>query len=108
MDEDKKKNETVEQQPAAAQKPQTKKREVAKKPKTLIYAGPNLSGGILSQYTTFRGELPKHVVALQEKYEGFDKLFVEPADLRFFEQKAKQPGTAQYRAYQNVLKGGNN
>lgn len=104
------KNEAVEQQAAAPKQPQqqqqTKKREVAKKPQTLVYAGPNLPGGILSQYTTFRGELPQHVVTLQEKYEGFDKLFVEPSGLRAFEQKAMQAGTSQHRAYQNALKGG--
>jgi len=90
------------------EKPQEKKKDApkSKKPQTLIYVGPNLQGGVLSQYTTFRGGLPEHIEALKEKYEGFDKLFVEPAALTAFEQKVKQVGTVQYQAYQNALQGG--
>ncbi|MCM3632935.1 hypothetical protein [Paenibacillus camelliae] len=104
MASEEKKEEVAQQQTT---KPQAKKKDAVTKLKTLIYAGPNLAGGVLAKYTVFRGELPQHVVALKEKYSDLDKLFVEPATLNSFEQKVAQVGTLQHRAYQNALKGGN-
>ena len=46
------------------------------KKESLIYVSPNIPGGLLSQYTVFRGEIPFHVKGLIDKYPVMDKLLV--------------------------------
>lgn len=81
-------------------------KSVRKQPEeTLIYLGPNLKGGALSQYTTFRNGLPAHYGALKEKYEGLDVLIVPISQMQSVNKLISTEGTAQYKAYQ-LLRGG--
>lgn len=72
---------------------------------TLIYLGPNLKGGVLSQYTTFRNGLPAHYGALKGKYEGLDLLIVPISQMQSVNKLISTEGTAQHKAYQ-LLRGG--
>lgn len=86
---------------------QPKKTEKEQPRQTVIYAGPNLPGGILAQYTMFRDGLPAHVEALKEKYKVLDTLIVPISELNAIQQLIAKEGTSQYKAYKELLKGGN-
>lgn len=74
-------------------------------PATIIYVGPNLPGGILAQYTTYRGGLPGHVENLLADKPAIRKLFIPVTSLKIFQTRVATPGTAEHRAYQDVLGG---
>lgn len=66
-----------------------------KKPSPLVYCGPNLPRGILSQFTTYRGNLPKHLEEHFEKCPALARLFVPPESLSSTLDSIKKPGTAE-------------
>ncbi|MFX3635452.1 MAG: hypothetical protein ACE3L7_04140 [Candidatus Pristimantibacillus sp.] len=87
--------------------PQVRKAAKLQPPQTLIYVGPNLQGGVLAKYTTFRGEIPIHIESLKDKYAGLVTLIVPIDDLQTAQRLTAKEGTSQYKAYQSLLKGGN-
>lgn len=55
----------------------TAQKKPAPKSETLVYIGPNLLGGQLSAYTTFKnGACPHHVQMLKQKHQEIEKLMV--------------------------------
>ena len=74
-------------------------------PITQVYVGPNLPGGTLAQYATFRGPLPPYVDKLLLDKPELGKLFIPPNQLALFRSRVGVPGTAEHRAFQDV-KGG--
>ena len=55
----------------------TSQKKPAPKNETLVYIGPNLPGGQLSAYTTFKnGACPHHVQMLKQKHQEIEKLMV--------------------------------
>jgi hypothetical protein len=73
------------------------------KPEQLIYCGPNLPRGILSQFTVFRGGLPKHLEAHFEQCPALKHLFVPVEDLNKTLQAIQKPGTAENVWFKQVL-----
>lgn len=69
----------------------------------LIYIGPNLQGGVLTQYATFRGGLPGHVKQLAEQNDAVNGLIVPVAGLAPAQSRVRTPGSLEYRYYQTLL-----
>ncbi|KUO72711.1 MAG: hypothetical protein APF81_08525 [Desulfosporosinus sp. BRH_c37] len=62
----------------------------------LIYCGPNLQGGILTQYTVFRGDsLPKHLDQHIADCPSIRRLFVPPDLLNKTNRAVNTTGTPQ-------------
>lgn len=74
------------------------------KPTALVYCGPTLPRGILLQYTTYRGGLPKFVQAHVEKCPAIGRLFVAPNKLDVTRRAAAKAGTAESVWYKEILK----
>ena len=77
---------------------------LSSKPTALIYCGPSLPRGILLQYTTYRGGLPKFIQAHVEKCPAVGRLFVSPAKLDVTRRAAAKAGTAESVWYKEILK----
>lgn len=75
-------------------------------PAPLIYCGPNLPKGILSQFTVYRGGLPKHLEPHFGKCPALKRLFVPVEDLNKTLQAIQKPGTAESVWYKQVLEYG--
>lgn len=58
------------------------------KPQSLIYCGPNLKGGVLAQYATFKNGLPSHVKELVEKCPAIGKAIIPVQNLSNFAKRA--------------------
>lgn len=76
----------------------------------LIYCGPNLKGGILTQYTVYRGNgLPKHLDKLISECPPIGRLFVSPGELNKTNQAINTTGTPQnvwFKEIQAYVQGG--
>lgn len=75
----------------------------------LIYCGPNLTRGILTQYTVFRGGLPKHLDQHIADCSAIKRLFVAPELLTRTDQAVKTTGTPQnvwFKEIQAYIQGG--
>ncbi len=68
----------------------------------LIYAGPVIQGGVLAQYTVFRGELPAHIEKLASDRPEIKELIIPISELSTFIKRAAEKGTAEYRAYESA------
>ncbi|WP_438770049.1 hypothetical protein [Brevibacillus sp. JB24b] len=66
----------------------------------LIYIGPNIPGGRLTQNTVFLGGIPEHLTDLQEKHPELSDLFVPVTQFIEAQAQIKRPGTAEHQAYQ--------
>ncbi|OBZ08254.1 hypothetical protein A7975_27375 [Bacillus sp. FJAT-26390] len=80
--------------------PKTEKTEPVEQ---LIYIGPNLPGGRLSQYTVFRGGLPVYLSDLLEQQPSIKELIVPVAETAATQAKTNMSGTPEYIAYQNLM-----
>jgi len=97
-----------DQQGAEQEKPKAPKERLPKPEKTepveqLIYIGPNLPGGRLSQFTVFRGGLPVYLTDLLEQQPSIKDLIVPVAETAAMQAKALQTGTLESIAYQNLM-----
>lgn len=88
-----------------APRKQAKTAVVTPKIETLIYVGPNIAGGTLTQYATFRGGLSPHVERLVLDQPELGKLIIPVTQLNAFRDRVGVPGTIEHRAYQKA-KGG--
>jgi hypothetical protein len=73
------------------------------KPTRLIYCGPNISGGALSQYTVYKGDLPAHLSALFEKCPAVKTLCVPVSNLATTQKAVAVTGSAEHIAYNRIL-----
>lgn len=87
-------------------KPRAKLRERAKTsgtgPVTTIYIGPTLARGKLTQYTTFRGALPKRISDMISANPKLARLIVPIAKLAEAQARVKTQGTPEYSAVQSI------
>lgn len=76
----------------------------------LIYCGPNLQRGVLTQYTVFRGDgLPKHLDQHITNCPAIRRLFVAPDLLTKTNQAISNKGTPQnvwFKEIQAYVQGG--
>lgn len=84
---------------AAPKAPKSSKASKLTTPEQLIYVGPNLPGGRLTQYTVFRGSVPAYLVDLIEKHAEITDLIVPVKSLVDAQSKSKQVGTIENIAY---------
>src|SRR5699024_12103901 len=85
--------------PASQVAPKTAKAKVA-----TVYAGPNVPGGVLSQFTVFReGVLAPHVKQIVERYPAIKRLIVPVSRLRS-EEHTSEPVTFRYRMPSSACK----
>lgn len=88
---------------------QANTKEITKRAQ-LIYCGPNLQGGILTQYTVFRGNgLPKHLDQHIADCPAISRLFVSPDLLNKTNQAIHTTGTPQnvwFKEIQAYVQGG--
>lgn len=68
-------------------------------PVRLIYAGPNLGNGRLSQYTVFVGEPPAHLDDLYALHPYLADLVVPVEELSAVQARIALPGTPENQAY---------
>lgn len=69
------------------------------KPEQIIYIGPNLPGGRLSQYKVFRGGIPPYLADLIAEKPEISDLIIPVAELTTAQALAKQVGTPENTAY---------
>ncbi|MGO4369622.1 hypothetical protein AB4Z21_02275 [Paenibacillus sp. MCAF20] len=69
----------------------------------LIYVGPTLSGGLLAQYTVFRGGLPGNLQKRIEQEPAIGELIVPVGALASTNNKIKQAGSAEQIAYNSLV-----
>lgn len=101
--------EEVKPEPKTQQRSTTKTKPTAPKTKTgpLIYVGPNLQGGGLSQFIVFRTGLTPHVQSLIEKQPDIEKLIVPLEKMAVALARSRQPGTLEHTAFEKLRKGVN-
>lgn len=95
------KNETI------ASRAKTTAEQVAKvlpKPQPLIYCGPTLNNGELSQYAVFQGELPDHVKKHVKAELVIGELIIPVKDLAAVKNKIQQKGSREYLMFEKALK----
>jgi hypothetical protein len=61
----------------------------------LIYCGPSIPKGILTQYTTYRGGFPKYLKPHIEKCPAIGRLFISPGELNSTVDAVNRAGTAE-------------
>ncbi|MGO4540373.1 hypothetical protein [Paenibacillus sp. 2TAB19] len=88
-----------QQQAAPREKKSTPKQKVAEQ---LIYVGPTLSGGLLAQYTVFRGGLPANLQKRIEQEPAIGEMIVPVGALASTNNKIKQAGSAEQIAYSSL------
>ncbi|MCM3141304.1 hypothetical protein [Brevibacillus sp. MER 51] len=71
----------------------------------LIYVGPNIPGGLLMQYTVFRGGVPEHLTDLFEKQPAIRQLIVPVNDLAAVQERMRKSGTLEHTLFQQVKDG---
>lgn len=72
----------------------------------LIYLGPNLSGGVLSGNTVFKGGKPAHIDELIAVQPEIGDLIVPVKSINDTLAKINKVGTAEHQAYQALQKRG--
>lgn len=72
----------------------------------LIYVGPTLGKGRLTQYALFRGGLPVTLDDLKDKYPQLTDLIVPVSDLSHTLKRIATPGTFEQVAYESIKRGG--
>lgn len=72
------------------------------KPEQLVYFGPTLPNGILGQFTTFKGGLPRHVENLVESVPVLKSLFVTPSQLNLSRVKLADSSSPEWASFQEV------
>lgn len=80
--------------------------EEVKRVAPLIYVGPNLPGGLLLQSTVFRGGIPVYLQPLLKEQPDVAALIVPVDEMSGVQERIVQTGTAEFVAYQAILKGG--
>ncbi|MEK5181355.1 hypothetical protein [Paenibacillus sp. FSL R5-0928] len=96
--------EAAKSKPESAPKASVK---VEKQSPTCIYLGPNLPGGRLLQSTVFRGGIPEYLKPLLEELPDVEELIVPVDIMSEVQERIGKTGTAEYVAYQTILKGEN-
>ena len=75
-----------------------------------IYCGPNIPGGILMQYSIFKGGIPKHLDGLISKCPAIKSLFVPVDKFNIMKNSIAKAGTKENLLFNEVkecvLKGG--
>ncbi|KGE20642.1 hypothetical protein PWYN_00485 [Paenibacillus wynnii] len=72
----------------------------------LIYLGPNISGGVLSGNTVFKGGKPAHIDLLIAEQPEIGDLIVPVKSINDTLAKINKVGTAEHQAYQALIKRG--
>jgi hypothetical protein len=76
--------------------------DVVVKPEPLVYFGPTLPNGKLSQFTVFRGGLPRHVDELVKSLPVLQLLFVHPSKLNLSRVKLADSSSPEWASFQEV------
>lgn len=76
------------------------------KPVPMIYVGPSLEKGALTQYTVFSGGLPVTLDHLKEKYPQLTDLIVPVSELANTKKRIATPGAYEQVAYEALRGGG--
>ncbi|MCZ8520128.1 MULTISPECIES: hypothetical protein [Paenibacillus] len=71
-------------------------------PPQVIYIGPNLPGGRLTQYTVFSDGIPEYLVDLTEAHPEIKELTVPVTELARVQANISTPGTTEYTAYRKL------
>ncbi|SDD89670.1 hypothetical protein [Sporomusa acidovorans] len=74
------------------------------KPERFIYCGPSLPGGLLQQYTIYKGGIPVHLSDAIEKCPAIKALFVAPAKLQAVTAAIQSAGTLENLRYKEIQK----
>ena len=74
-----------------------------KRPEQIIYAGPNLPGGVLQRYTVFKGGTPAHIKQIIEKCPAIQGLFVSVDKFAVTEQSISVAGSAENALFGQVV-----
>jgi len=76
-----------------------------KETNSLIYLGPNLPGGRLLQSTVFREGIPAYLEPLLTERPEIKDLIIPLNEMISTQRRIVQTGTAEYVAYQALMKG---
>lgn len=71
----------------------------------VIYVGPSLPNGLLTQYALFLGGTPEYLTDFLEKHEAVRELIVPVSELSSVQQAIATRGTHEYELYQSILRG---
>ncbi|WP_404427303.1 hypothetical protein LG296_01665 [Ureibacillus chungkukjangi] len=102
------KNETIRERSKATAEQVGK--AISNKVETVIYCGPTLNNGELSQYAVFQGELPQRVNKHIKAELAVGELLIPVKDLAVVKSKIQQKGTREHLLFERALKyakGGN-
>ena len=92
----------TENKKVAAKTGQTKKN---KEPDLLVYIGPNMGGDLpMTQFTVYRGGLPKLVQNRFNSDPDFARLFVDPSELDAARAELKNKSSLKGQAYTAAVK----
>jgi hypothetical protein len=69
---------------------------------SVIYCGPSLRGGILNQFTVFKGGIPKHLSESIGKCSAIGKLIVPVEKFVEVEDAIRKQGTPENQYYREV------
>lgn len=72
------------------------KKQSVLEPEQVIYCGPNIPGGVLSQYAVFRNGIPLHVADLFGKCPAAERLTVPVTLLSETRKAISEMGTPQH------------
>lgn len=86
--------------PASQVAPKAAKAKVA----ATVYAGPNVPGGGLSQFTVLRnGDLAPHIKQIVERYPAIKRLIIPVSRLSAVVSKLKDPESAESAQFKAIL-----
>lgn len=94
------KNETILKNAKATTEQVSK---VLSKPKTLIYCGPTINNGEISQYAVFQGNLPEHVKKHLEAEAAVKELLIPVQDFVAVKNRIYQKGTREQLLFEKAL-----
>ncbi len=69
-----------------------------------VYVGPNVPGGALCAFQTFKGGFPAHVQEILDRTPAMKTLFVPVGDLAGARMKLKDPRTILAQTYKATVK----
>lgn len=82
----------------------TTKPKAPEKPERLIYCGPTLPGGLLQQYTVYKGGIPGHLKDATDKCPAIKALFVPHTKLQAVVVAIRSPGSLENLRYKEIQK----
>lgn len=74
-----------------------------KKPKTVVYCGPNIGNGLLQQNTVLNNGVPKFIENHIEECPAIMELMVPISELSTTSEKLKEKGSKENTMYQQIV-----